>query len=63
MHVTAQTLVSAGLTKLELNTITGPTAVQYDDMLEALTNLQHLLINKVIRYAGSRHPGRQLAAF
>ena len=38
---------SAGLTRLELNTITGPTAIQYDEMLETLTNLEHLEVTKV----------------
>ena len=38
----------AGLTKLKLNSIKGPTAIQYDEMLEALTNLQQLCITKVL---------------
>lgn len=39
---------AAGLTRLELNTIKGPTAIQYDEMLETLTNLEHLQITKVL---------------
>lgn len=39
---------SAGLTKLELHSIKGPKAIQYDEMLEALTCLQHLHITKVL---------------
>lgn len=41
-------LTSAGLTKLELNNIKGPTAAQYDALLEALPDLQHLHIDKVL---------------
>ena len=46
-NTTMEVVSSIGLTKLELNSIKGPTAIQYDEMLEALTNLQHLCITKV----------------
>ena len=37
----------AGLTRLYLDTLTGPTPQQYDDMLHTLSKLQHLHIHKV----------------
>lgn len=43
-----------GLTKLELHSIKGPKAIQYDEMLEALTCLQHLHITKT----PAQGPGR-----
>lgn len=36
-----------GLTRLHLDTITGPTPQQYDDMLHTMSKLQHLHIHKV----------------
>ncbi len=38
----------AGLTRLQLNTLTGPDPQQYDDMLHSMSELQHLEIHKVI---------------
>lgn len=43
----SERLTPAGLTKLELSTITGPTPTQYDELLEGMTNLHHLQIIKV----------------
>ena len=37
----------AGLTRLELKSLLGPTPAQYDDMLQTMTDLQHLQIEKV----------------
>ena len=47
MHQTHTCCAVAGLTKLELNTIAGPTAPQYDDMLQSMDQLQHLHVIKV----------------
>ena len=38
---------AVGLTWLELDTLTGPTSQQYDDMLQNMSELRHLHINKV----------------
>lgn len=36
----------SGLTRLQLNTLTGPDPQQYDDMLHSMSELQHLQIHK-----------------
>lgn len=40
-------MIYAGLTRLQLDTLTGPDPQQYDDMLHSMSELQHLQIHKV----------------
>ena len=40
-------MLYAGLTRLQLDTLTGPDPQQYDDMLHSMSELQHLQIRKV----------------
>ena len=47
-------MLYAGLTRLQLDTLTGPDPQQYDDMLHSMSELQHLQIHKVITVAS--HP-------
>jgi len=47
-------MIYAGLTRLQLDTLTGPDPQQYDDMLHSMSELQHLQIHKVTTTAS--HP-------
>ncbi len=40
-------MLYAGVTRLQLDTLTGPDPQQYDDMLHSMSELQHLQIHKV----------------
>ena len=52
--------MSAGLTRLQLNTLTGPDPQQYDDMLHSMSELQHLQIHKVTTVPS--HPELEVTA-